>query len=66
MTKKSQNCNRNTCGSSTENGGAEPSTGYNVAEQSMQPTMDRTAGDQVIDEGSVKEKGQTFTGVHMQ
>ena len=65
VTKKSQNFNRNTCGSSTENGGDEPSTGYNVPEQSVQPTMDRTADDQVIDEGQCeRNRSDIYRGTH--
>ena len=65
VTKKSQNFNSNTCGSSTENGGAEPSSGYNVPEQSMQPTMDRAAGDQVIDEGQCeRNRSDIYRGTH--
>lgn len=65
VTKKSQNFSRDTCGSSTENGGAEPSSGYNVPEQSMQPTMDRTAGGQVIDEGQCeRNRSDIYRGTH--
>ena len=65
VTKTSQNFSRNTCGSSTENGGAEPSSEYNVPEQSLQPTMDRTAGDQVIDEGQCeRNRSDIYRGTH--
>ena len=64
VTKKSQNFSRNTCGSSTENGGAEPSSGYNVPERSMQPTMDITGG-QVIDEGQCeRNRSDIYKGTH--
>ena len=66
VTKKSQNFSRNNCGSSKENGGAQPSSGYNVPEQSMQPTMDRTAGDQVIDEGQCERNMSDIYREHLQ